>query len=74
MSQRTFIEINHDRLYKISEDPKLFGKQLWTTLSSTHQGFRESFEQQYGIKIIGERHHSEPYALKVGGEIVAEEN
>jgi hypothetical protein len=71
MSQRTFIEINHDLLNKIEKDKAFFADRLCFALAGTHKPSQEELEW-YGVKIIGQRHHSTPYKLEIGGEVVAE--
>jgi hypothetical protein len=73
MSQRTFIEINHDHLSKIIDDPQQFVAVLYDSIRAKRQRNVFDMSSFWGVRLIGERHHSTPYKLEIGGEIVAEE-
>ena len=58
MSIRTIIEINHDYLAALEKPEAL--EMLWRALRS--QGH---FQPPNGVRILGQRHHSETLKLEV---------
>jgi len=62
MSTRTVIEINHDVLADLIAWPNAIEKFLWA-LSSTEETARRAAPN--GIRILGQRHHSETLKLTV---------
>ena len=68
MSMRTIIEINHDHLCprELSELADLFetlGSSSVTGLLNKNDG--NAFNWSTGIRVIGQRHHSETLKLEV---------
>lgn len=64
MSTRTIIEINHDYLRRIADDPEkliAFVRRLGAS-----RGEAEKIAP-YGIKVLTERHHSEEMKLQFKG-------
>lgn len=63
MSIRTIIEVNHDRLHELMDNPE-FAQELWMLLAS---GDRKSIEHNRipGIRVLADRHHSQSIELKV---------
>lgn len=65
MSIRTVIEINHDHLYRLKEDPQ-WAEQLYNLLASGDwKTDRMVFPLPNGVRVLGERHHSETLKLTV---------
>ena len=62
MSTRTIIEINHDYLRELK--PGGFREDLMPTLLKRLGGGLDAGDREYlaahGIRILGQRHHSEP--------------
>ena len=65
MSNRTLIEINHDLCDKILNEPSHFATELAYYLSSGSKRHAEDLEQ-YGVRVIGMKHHSEGHDIKWG--------
>jgi hypothetical protein len=62
VSTRTIVEINHDQLNALTDpDRKLF---VWNTLlDDLKRGLdsaRREYYQSHGVRILGDRHHTEP--------------
>jgi len=62
MSQRTLIEINHDQLHMLEKERDCVFPQLLHALRSGEgpMWVGRSFVSGDGIRILGQRHHSEP--------------
>jgi hypothetical protein len=61
MSTRTIIEINHDYLHDLLEHPDEM-RDFLTALKGT---IADAITPPSGIKVLGERHHSETLKLTV---------
>ena len=61
MSIRTLIEINHDRTWDMDRDPD-FLRALTGYLAGGSTRCKEALEQ-YGIKVISQRHHSSEFRI-----------
>ena len=59
MSNRSLIEINHDRTSDLDED---FLRLLGSYLRSASRESAEALER-YGVRVIGMRHHSGNFIL-----------
>jgi hypothetical protein len=68
MSTRTIIEINHDHIRRLEKDPaylKALMQQLG--MSGVTEGLNKHGPHDFcaGVRILGQRHHSETLNLKV---------
>ena len=68
MSNRTIIEINHDRWGEIGRDPEAFGRDLLSFLGSASHENAERLER-YGIVVVGTAHHSADRAVHIDGRL-----
>ena len=60
------IEINHDKAHVFRDDPK-FGENLYMVLARRyHAKINDQILQNYGIKIIDQRHSSDNPRTKEG--------
>jgi len=66
MSNRTLIEINHDYSHRIGDAPSKFATDLAYFLATGSDKDAEDLEQ-YGIRVIGMKHHSDGHTIKWGG-------
>ena len=72
MSTRTIIEVNHDFLNRLSDpnDP-YYGQHMYSVLNALKSSFITGMlnhgpvDQGAGIRILGQRHHSETLKLEV---------
>lgn len=68
MSTRTIIEINHDYLSDLSKDDDAYFKVLLSMLRSGVGANENDWNTSLGvpgIRILGQRHHSETLKLEV---------
>lgn len=68
MSTRTIIEINHDYLHALSKDDDAYFKVLLSMLRSgvgARDDHRNTDFGIPGVRILGQRHHSETLKLEV---------
>ncbi len=65
MSIRTIIEVNHDHLHKLKDDPE-WARQLYNCLC-THgwKGDYPVFPAPGGVRVLDQRHHSETLKLTI---------
>ena len=63
MSIRTIIEVNHDCLADLERHPEAL-QRLWRMLGAG-EGHRIESGDIPGIRVLGQRHHSETLELKV---------
>ena len=69
MSNRSLIEINHDYAAVIGlNDPVDFKEALIRYLRSANQPHADDLKR-FGVRVIGMRHHSDPYRIKWGETI-----
>lgn len=61
MSIRTLIEINHDRTWDMDRNPE-FLQALTGYLAGGSTRCKEALEQ-YGVKVIAQRHHSSEFHI-----------
>lgn len=65
MSNRTLIEINHDFAGEIDREDTQFVIDLVAYLRAGGERAKENL-QQYGIRVLGTRHHSDGFCIKWG--------
>lgn len=73
MSVRTFIEFNHDFLYKMKDHPEDFLKALDALLRKNPAEYRHSPER-FGLIRRGERHHSDSFEVRIAGFVQSQED
>ena len=72
MSNRTLIEINHDFTGEIDKAPTgSLENALLRYLRSADKQNAEALEQ-FGIRVFGMRHHSDPFSIRWGGKSIVE--
>lgn len=67
MSTRTLIEINHDSLSAIRQDPYAFVHDLLTQLNSGLEPDHEFWRHKWpAVRFFGVRHHSDAVEIQFG--------
>lgn len=67
MSNRTLIEFNHDYAVNIEANHEMFVEKLLAYLRSGRVVGTEATGDVFsGVRVIGMRHHSEPYEIRWG--------
>lgn len=71
MSNRSLIEINHDKVHAIEADHEGFVRALIDYLNS---GSRRDADpmKDFGATVFGMRHHSDPFHIEWGGHTIDE--
>lgn len=72
MSIRTIIEINHDLLHQIRNDPHAFADALCSAVCDG-SGRRKELLKLHGARFLAQRHHSTALEVKIGGRVYFEE-
>lgn len=67
MSNRTLIEINHDNTHEIETRPEEFVAALTAYLRSGDVTRLPDGVVFRGVRVLGIRHHSDPYSITWGG-------
>lgn len=66
MSTRTIIEINHDRIHELEREPGYFAALLKVLKSGDgSKAAHDLLRDMTGIRILGQRHHSETLKLTI---------
>lgn len=76
MSIRTIVEINHDFLNEVDRDPEAAGRAVWNLLTGHESGPGEiaGFKaRHFGIRKLGQRHHTDAMRLTLGGHVAHDE-
>jgi hypothetical protein len=68
VSNRTIVEINHDRWHAIEMDPADFARDLVTFLGSASKRNADELEV-YGFRVIETAHHSTDREVRVEGRV-----
>lgn len=74
MSQRTFIEINHDLFRAVKDRPHQFVALLEATVLHRHDvSAAETLRLDFGVRRLDQHHHSDAVTIFVNGHVVWEE-
>ena len=65
MSNRSLIEINHDKSHEIERHPNSFTEALGRYLRSANPDNAAALER-YGVRVFGMRHHSDGFNIEWG--------
>ncbi len=73
MSNRSLMEINHDKSYRVEDSPTAFAESFMAYVNSGD--IRTAIALEYfGVRVIGMKHHSDGHSIEWGGIIDKEDS